>query len=183
MRIFWDWDRTLGTKPFWSKLAAEDSGFAKHLDNVFASAMIGDWMRGRANFDDIHEVFLQGYDKNYLRRRLVEDWPVSDVFHEDLWNHYTSLYPGATHYIVTDNMDVFDDFVNANQSIFARFGKVYNPSSYGVLKSDHEGLLYAVMQEMGLTSFDGDLLLDDSLENCETFKSLGGSAIVVDKAR
>lgn len=162
---------------------AEDSDFAKCLDDVFASAMIGDWMRGRVNFDDIHDVFLKEYDKDYLRRRLVEDWQIDDVFNEDLWDYYKNFYPNATHYIVTDNMDVFGDFVNANQSFFARFEKVYNSSEYGVLKSDHEGLLYMAMQEIGIASFDGDLLLDDSPENCETFKSFGGSAIVVDKAR
>lgn len=183
MRIFWDWDRTLGTKPFWHKLTDEDSDFAVRLTDLFASDDVRPWMRGAIRFEDIHSKFLKGYDLVYLRERLAKDWQVADVFNDKLWSYYVELYPDAKHYVVTDNMDVFNDFVAANPAFFERFEKVYNSSDYGVLKSDHESLFGLIRKDLGDISFVGDLLLDDSAENCETFKSLGGNAIVVDKAR
>lgn len=136
MRIFWDWDRTLGIKAFWYKLASEDADFAACLANLFMSSDVQPWMRGAIGFDAISSRFLGNYDANYLRERLVKDWNVADVFNFQLWGQFTALYPDAKHFVVTDNMDVFNDFVDANGSFFERFEKVYNSSDYGALKSD-----------------------------------------------
>lgn len=183
MNIFWDWDRTLGKQPFWNKLTQEDEGFQQDVATLFASNAITLWMRGEISFDQVQGEFLSRYDMDFLKERVASDWLSSDAIDTTLLEEIKERYPAANQYIVTDNMDIFEYYVQANHAFFDQFETIYNSSRYGVLKSDNNGLFEKVLGDLAVDSFAGDILIDDSQENCATFTRLGGMAINTPPAR
>ncbi len=178
-RIFWDWDGVLGLRRFWYKTGLDDEKLLSFKDFLFADKeRTQEWMRGKTSIGQLAREHGADFTRVELGRLLVRDWS-QDAVNESLFEKVSARHPAAKHYIVTDNMDVFNDFVQSSTFVQYNFERVFNSADYGLLKDDEPGLYETVLGKLGMQSFGGCLVLDDSETNCRRFEQLGGRAILV----
>jgi FMN phosphatase YigB (HAD superfamily) len=179
--VVWDWHGVLGVHGFWHKAAKENKEVARLAGYIFSDKeRVYGWMRGEVSIQNLLTKTSAELSKEELAEHLLSDWGVSDAINTQLVSAVKSIYPNARHVIVTDNMDVFSDYAKKNTYIAQNFERIFNSYEYGVLKDDQNGLFESAMSELGLSSFEDCLLLDDSPTNCQRFESLGGKAILID---
>lgn len=180
-RIFWDWDGVLGLRRFWYKTGLDDAKLLSLKNFLFVDKeRTREWMRGKKSAEQLAQECSTDFTRAELGRLLVQDWK-EDAINEVFFKQVSNRYPAAKHYIVTDNMDVFNDFAQSNVFVRNNFLRVFNSSDYGVMKDDEPSLYEAVLRELSMQSFAGCLALDDSATNCQRFEELGGNAILVQR--
>ena len=180
-RIFWDWDGVLGTQRFWQKSMLKDEKLLAFTNFLFSEKeRTREWMRGARDVAGLAEEYGTAFTRMELGSLLAHDWAYQAI-NETIFNDMQAANPVAKHYIVTDNMDVFNDFAQSNAFVRNNFVRVFNSSDYGVLKDDDPSLYEIVLCELGLSSFAGCLVVDDSATNCKRFQELGGRSIFVER--
>lgn len=182
--IFWDWHGVLGARGFWYKSEKHNSQLRLLISYIFKDKQrIDSWMRGLLSIEELIDLSGAQISRDELAGYFNQDWGNTDVMNVALFSAVKGLYPRAKHVIVTDNMDVFDEYAVQNQYLSENFEHVYSSSVHGVLKGDMPGLFEFVKDNLGLSTFEECLLFDDNLMNCERFRSLGGSAVLVEVNR
>ncbi|MEO6761107.1 MAG: hypothetical protein ABI220_01870 [Candidatus Saccharimonadales bacterium] len=180
-RIFWDWDGVLGLKRFWYKSVRSDKTLKAFVEKLFSdSERTKEWMRGRVSLTKLIEMYKAPYSYDELSKLLISDWS-NEAINVSLFSAVRVMYPNVNHYIVTDNMTIFNNFVHQSRFIQDNFERVFNSSDYGSLKDDEISLFDYVLDNLKLESFHGSLLFDDSPASCKRFEQLGGRAIVMER--
>lgn len=178
--IFWDWHGVLGYRGFWHKSSKTNPEIANFTNYAFAThERVESWMRGTTTFKFLLAASGAEMSLEELLHTFLQDIMDADAVNITLLNTVQQLYPLAKHYLVTDNMDIFNDYLARCQGMSDRFSAIFNSTDYGVLKSDVPGLFHIVQQKLGLSTYESCLLIDDSPINCQRFESLGGSSINV----
>lgn len=179
--VVWDWHGVLGLHGFWHKAANNDREVAALADYIFSSkATVSSWMRGEITIANLIDESGLKLTQQVLASHLLKDWGETDSINTQLVSAIKGIYPEARHIVVTDNMDVFSEYVKSNKYITKNFERIFNSSDYGLLKDDSPGLFEHVMTELSLKSLEGCLLLDDSTTNVQRFRELGGEAVLID---
>jgi FMN phosphatase YigB (HAD superfamily) len=77
--------------------------------------------------------------------------------------------------LVTNNMDIFNEITIPEKGLADVFPVIVNSFDDKRMKHDDNGKLFDIaMEKLGLDSYKGVCLVDDSLSNCALFSARGG---------
>jgi FMN phosphatase YigB (HAD superfamily) len=198
--VFVDWHGVLSRDPFWTSIR-ESSGhplrpqLEAKLGEIFSSDHIAhDWMRGILSSEEVIAnmgIWLdRRFRDDFLARRLDIDCAKMRV-NVELFELLRSLKSRSVIVLATDNMDCFARTFGAVRSrhrngtpesgTLADWAIICDDiicsSDVGTLKAeDPNGFFGGWLADCGLT-FPDALLIDDRADNCEAFRSQGGSTV------
>lgn len=178
--VFWDWHGVLGLKNFWHQSVKSNTEIQRFANYAFASTeRVDSWMRNQQTIGDVILNSGAAVTSELLVKTLLRDWSnTKEVIDTQLFLSTKNNTGHARHYIITDNMDIFDSFLASNDFVTQNFAQVFNSARIGKLKKDSPGLFHYVLDNLQLASFQNTLLIDDSPANCQHFEALGGQAIL-----
>jgi FMN phosphatase YigB (HAD superfamily) len=179
--VFFDFDGVLCTDRFFAALTPDYPHVRDWISgHVFGGEKWGDrWMRGEFTWWDINKLVAAatGIDCELLDEKLEDSVRLMKVnpaliqFAEELKSK------GIKVALVTNNMDVFNQITVPEKHLDEVFPVIVNSYDYKLMKQDENGRLFDIaLNRLGLRSFDGVLLIDDTPANCEIFKAKGGQA-------
>ncbi len=197
--IFVDWHGVLSRDPFWTSIRGSvahplRAQLETKVGEMFSNASADEWMKGKLSSLDVisnMRIWLdRRFHQDFLVRRLHYDCARMRV-NVELFEVLRSLRSRAIVVLATDNMDcfsrTFDQVRNrkrrptSESETLADWAAVCDDiicsSDIGVLKAeDPAGFFGPWLFECGL-SFSDALLIDDRADNCDAFRSQGGSAV------
>lgn len=180
--VLWDWDGTLCLQSyFWPESRLFDPEIKK-LGAIWKrpEASAG-WLIGKENLTTLSQDFGCNLTYAELVNRLIKEWPDERTINKPLFSTVKRLFPEALHIIVTNNMDIFNDWAMTSQFIGENIDKIYNSFDYKTLKEDNPGLFVILKEDLGLSDFSQTILIDDNIKPCTRFSELGGQSILVDR--
>lgn len=182
--VFWDWDGTLcSQKYFWNKSAPHDPELQK-LQAIWQRPQgAADWMRGQETLEELRQQVDCKHTYDQLSELMQSDWKDTSAINTAFFSGVKSLIPGAAHYIATDNMDIFTDYVNNNLWFSENITAVFNSFDFKCLKDDEPSLFDKILAVLGRQSFQNALLFDNDATNCEKFEALGGRSILITRSQ
>jgi hypothetical protein len=72
-------------------------------------------------------------------------------------------------------MDIFNEITVPEKQLDKAFPVIMNSYDYKIMKQDENGRLFDIaLQGLGLSSYEGVLLIDDSPPYCDIFRGKGG---------
>jgi FMN phosphatase YigB (HAD superfamily) len=181
--VLFDFDGVLCTDRFYSTLSgAYPEALLFIRDNIFGGLdkYADRWMRGELSCQQINKLISEA--TNIPLDRLVELF-VSSVramtLNSRLLEVAMSLkQSGVKTAIVTNNMDIFNQVTVPEKHLAAVFPVIVNSHDHGIMKHDKDGKLFDIaLGELGLNSYDGVWLIDDSETACSVFETKGGRAL------
>lgn len=177
--IFWDWHGVIGLEKLWQRPSRDVDAIKQFSDFAFSDAdRVARWMRGQVRVEDLIAEMGSPLTRGVLVRQTYEGWPGKAWINVPLFEAIRALAPGRSHSVVTDNVDVFTDYLRQEEWLSERFSTITNSADFGCLKADPQSLLEIAAARSG-TPIGGTLLIDDSHANCSRFRELGGQAIQV----
>lgn len=178
--ILWDWDGTLCLQQyFWPKSIFSDKEVNKLSGIWVRKEKSTKWLRGQETLNELCTQFDCKLSYERLAALLIEEWPDESTINMPLYSAISAIYPHAKHLIVTDNMDIFNDYARGSEFISKNIDRIFNSFNYGKCKPDADSLFNAVSASYDLKNFNACLLIDDSKDACDTFLRLGGNVINV----
>ena len=112
-------------------------------------------------FDELFDFFVKDCEQIELSQNILDKL-------QTLSDDYLRI-------MVTDNMDSFDRFIlPANKILQSSFHGINNSFYVKKLKSDKNGEWFLDIANKYDIRIEDCILIDDSLQNCETFQKLGG---------
>jgi hypothetical protein len=160
------------------------------------ASLVESWMRGEVSSEEIvARLAVRGgrkFGSDFLSRRLEQDCSRMMV-NVDLLNGLSRFRPAVPIVLATDNMDCFvSTFERARSSRrrpvasgedatmldWAKLcDSVICSSDVGVLKSEDPSRFFGPTLTQHNLLFSDCLLIDDRADNCDAFRSHGGSAV------
>jgi FMN phosphatase YigB (HAD superfamily) len=177
--VFFDFDGVLCTDRFYTTLEPDYPQVINWINqHVFGGEKYADrWMRGEYTYRQINKIIADATGIPYplLNERMLASIhlmkvnPVVLQFAEDLKKKSIKTA------IVTGNMDVFDEITVPEKKLDKIFPVIVNSWDFKLMKQDENGILFDIaLQRLGLYSYKGVTLVDDSLAYCDMFKEKGG---------
>lgn len=186
--VFIDWNGVLNNELFWSSILENPR---HHLHTALKEAVsmvfrdrnrLRDWMRGNVNSEQVVSSLMielgRRFGKDFLLRRLHEDCSRM-VCEPRLVEELHRTRPGNFIVLATDNMDCFWQAALSLKDLGSTFDAILCSSELRVLKKDGVDLFFGPWLYRHHLSFNDSLLLDDSTETCQAFRSAGGTSVVV----
>jgi FMN phosphatase YigB (HAD superfamily) len=176
--IFWDFNGVLSHDLFYKPLKTSHPKVWDFIQtNIFGSqskGKVSKWMRADLNIGDINKLIVQktGINPEVLNLSLTvgsKNFEI-ETGHIPIAKELKKM--GVKVGLVTDNMDVFDLFVRPNFDFESIFDVIINSFTYKKLKI--EGLFEIAMKAIGSTDYSRTLLIEDSANSINYFKTLGG---------
>ena len=200
--VFVDWHGVMSTDPFWySILENSKHPLVTHLkracDLIFQhqTDVLSPWMRGHLETEQIVDMMSIKLDRRFLDdflvRRLYEDCRRMRC-NVQLTAFLRKIRKDAFIVLATDNMDCFLDAVRRSQNslrgrrrsyeetlgnISGIFDDVLCSSELGTLKCEDTAKFFGPWLSRYNFVFEDALLVDDREDNCEVFRSMGGTAV------
>jgi FMN phosphatase YigB (HAD superfamily) len=177
--VFFDFDGVLCTDRFFAALKPDYPDVQEWISqHIFGGEKYGDrWMRGELNYRQINRIIAEatGISPELLDKLLISGVGRMKVnaaliqFAENLKQNDIKVA------LVTNNMDVFSEIIVPVKKLDKTFSIIVNSFEYGLMKQDKNGRLFDIaLNWLGLNSFDGVLLIDDTPVYCDIFKAKGG---------
>jgi FMN phosphatase YigB (HAD superfamily) len=179
--VFFDFDGVLCTDRFFASLKPDYPHVQEWINrHVFGGEKWGDkWMRGELNSHQMNQIIANatGISYDLLDRILPEGVGRMQVNQVLLQYAETLKHQGVKVALVTNNMDVFNEIIIPVKQLDKVFPVIVNSCDYGLMKQDENGKLFDItLEKLGIASFEGVLLIDDSAGYCDIFKAKGGMA-------
>jgi len=176
--IFWDWHGVLGNKGFWYSNKNNEQ-IKKFTNFAFSSQyQIEKWMRNQVTLVQLIKLSGARITEHELTQQLMDELFKDHAINVKYFESIKNKYPTALHVLTTDNMDVFDTFLEQSDFIKQNFAATFNSCNFGSLKKDTPSLFNFAKDQLGIKNFAHTLLIDDSVDNCKSFIDLGGNAIL-----
>jgi FMN phosphatase YigB (HAD superfamily) len=179
--VFFDFDGVLCTDRFYTTLKIEYPHALQYIsENIFGGPQkyAERWMRGEFSYHEINAVISEAtevpLDKlNRLFKSSVRQMRINTA----LIQFALSLKKrGIRIALVTGNMDIFNEITVPEKGLARVFPVIINSFDYKMLKIDANGRLFDIaLEKVGLTSYQGVWLIDDSAEHCAIFAAKGGN--------
>lgn len=178
--VFWDFNGVLSHDFFYRPLQKTHpkvwNFIQSHVFGPLGGDLIPRWMRADIDLSFVNNYISQhtGIDSVALKEAVVRgsiEFAI-DNRHFDLVDKLKSQ--GVKVGLVTDNMDVFDLYINPHYQFKSIFDVVINSFSFKKLK--REGLFDIAMKLVGSNEYGSALLIEDSLGSIDHFRALGGNA-------
>ncbi len=199
--IFVDWHGVLSRDPFWASIRTNPRHpLRAQLDTRFG-ALFGDgatihrWMRGELTYREVISLLEVQLDRrfrsDFLDRCLMRDCGRMRV-NEGLMAILCRARARAAVVLATDNMDCFKSAFDRARRGGRRRGAptsaaltewaafcddVVCSSDVGALKSEDPARFFGAWLRAHAMSFADAVLIDDRSDNCEAFRSQGGTAV------
>jgi FMN phosphatase YigB (HAD superfamily) len=179
--VFFDFDGVLCTDRFYSALMPDYPHVLDFIgENVFSGEKYADrWMRGEFTYRQINGIIaeatkfpLEQLNELFITsvRQMKINPVVINIAEKLKKNHIKTA-------IVTGNMDIFNEITVPEKQLDKTFPVIINSYDYRILKQDENGRLFDIaLDKLGLESYEGVLLIDDSAGYCDIFKEKGGDA-------
>jgi FMN phosphatase YigB (HAD superfamily) len=180
--VFFDFDGVLCHDRYYTTLQPDYPHVMKFVNEaIFGGEQkyADRWMRGEFTYQQINriiadstgipfgqlnELFLASVRQMRLNPTLLQ-------FAENLKQR------GAAIALVTGNMDVFNEVTVPEKGLDKLFPVIVNSFDHRLMKQDENGRLFDVaLGKLGLASYQGTWLIDDSLLACAIFEAKGGRA-------
>lgn len=180
--LFVDFYGILSNTRFWFSLQNPEHKYHRHLadiqDFLFVQnrPLLDEWMRGEYTSEDIHRLLEEKFEVNFdeLFDVFVKDCEQIELS-QNILDKLQTLSDEYLRIMVTDNMDSFDRFIlPANKILQSSFHGINNSFYVKKLKSDKNGEWFLDIANKYDIKIEDCILIDDSLQNCETFQKLGG---------
>jgi FMN phosphatase YigB (HAD superfamily) len=179
--VFFDFDGVLCTDRFYTTLLPD---YPQVVDWISAHVFSGEkycdnWMRGELNWHDINNIIARA---TTVSPRLLDERLLSSVrkmtVNPALMQFAEALkQKGVKVALVTSNMDVFNEITVPEKHLDETFPVIANSYDYKLMKHDENGRLFDIaLRRLGLRSYEGVLLIDDSPICCDIFIEKGGEA-------
>jgi FMN phosphatase YigB (HAD superfamily) len=179
--VFFDFDGVLCTDRFFAALKPDYPHVQGWISwHVFGGEKYCDkWMRGELTYRQVNRIIAEatGISPELLDKILIDGVGRMKVnaalirFAEKLKQKDVKIA------LVTNNMDVFSEITVPVKQLDKTFLIIINSFEYGLMKQDENGRLFDIaLDRLGLNSFKGVLLIDDTPTYCEIFKAKGGQA-------
>lgn len=180
--VIWDWHGVLGIEKFWQRPTAETANLTKFQQFAFGDLdRVNRWMRGEVSSVQLAAECGVDIGHSLLVEQLYAGWPGLSWLNVPLFSGVASALDCTNHVLVTDNIDVFTDFIDALPWARQNLSAVINSSAYGRLKADDNSLFEVALEVAGMKTAKDVVLIDDSERNCSVFTSIGGRAIHIDR--
>ncbi|MBI5138577.1 MAG: hypothetical protein HZA95_02140 [Candidatus Vogelbacteria bacterium] len=180
--LFIDFDQTLCHDRFWRSMP--DGEVAKIQKYLFVDnrKIVGRWMRGEFNSEEINELLARGLKLQYdtLWKVFVSDCKSMNIADEHLYK-LDKLENRYHRVLFTDNMDCFTRFTVPSLGLDKHFDKILNSWDLKRAKNENEGALCLDVARSFETEISRCVLADDSENSCEIFRKLGGKSMKVTK--
>ena len=137
------------------------------------------WMRGEFTWHQINAIIaeatgipLKNLNELFITSvRQMKINPLLIHFAEKLKKKHIKTA------LVTGNMDIFNEITVPEKQLDKTFSVIINSYDYRIMKQDENGRLFDIaLNRLGLSSYEGVLLIDDSITYCDIFKEKGGTA-------
>jgi FMN phosphatase YigB (HAD superfamily) len=185
--IFVDWYGVMSTARFWDSLRdqspapADRAGFDCALDQVFATDVVNQWMRGQLTTRQVVARFLADEtDESCVG--FLEHQATLDCVHAPVRGDLVAALERlrSRHWIVlaTDNMDCFAAALAKRNDLQAVFDDYLVSSDLGVLKAEDPHRFFGPWLASHQVEIGDAMLIDDRMENCDRFREIGGQAIL-----
>jgi FMN phosphatase YigB (HAD superfamily) len=180
--VFFDFDGVLCTDRFYTTLIREYPLAARFINgNIFGGPLgyADRWMRGEYTYHEINMLISEAtgvpLDKlTDLFKIGVQQMKVNP----ELLQFAVSLKKkGIRIALVTNNMDIFNEITIPEKRLAEVFPLILNSFDYKLMKQDDNGKLFDIaLEKLGLGSYRGVWLIDDSPTYCVLFTAKGGQA-------
>lgn len=146
-------------------------------ENVFLGDEFNErWMRGKTTWRDVHRKasVATGFDVGKLDSALKESVEKMAICPE-LTQWAVDLQKDGTKIaVVTNNIDIFSEFVVPIHGFEKLFDVIINSADYGLMKNDENGKLLDIALEKLGCPIESALMIDDSQNTINLFESKGG---------
>lgn len=178
--LFIDFYQTLTTDSYWDDLDGNTQQNVERYLKIENRELFFRWMRGYYSDKEVHKILAKelGYQRNTLWSGFITGCKSVSV-DEKACLALRNLSPSTNLVLATDNFGCFNKYVIPNTDITDVFDHVYNSFNYGGIKTDNNGEMFQDIANDINCPIESAILLDDQAAVCETFRSLGGSAIQI----
>lgn len=171
--LFVDFNGVISYNHFWSEFATEKQA----ISHIFGTDLVNEWMRGNKTSEEINEIFanVAGLDYESVLSSFIRDCEQIDLDETVL-----SLVSSKKDYIkilATGNMDSFDRWTLAKNPILKdSFDYIHNSANLKTLKTDNNGQYFLDTCQFFNANIVNCIHIDDSINICNIFNKLGGTA-------
>lgn len=181
--LFIDFNGIISYNNFWKSLENLEHPLHEDLKkiNLFLfeenKQIVSDWMIGKFTSEDIHQIISKKLNINYatLFETFKNDCANIDIS-KKIVNQLKKLKKYYKIILITDNMDSFDRYTLPNNPILNIFDEIDNSYNMKKFKSSDNGKYFLEKIKKNKASIENCILIDNSENNCNKFKNLGGMA-------
>lgn len=185
--IFTDFNGVISYDKFWKSLEDKNHelhGYHEKIETFLFQdnrQIIIDWMLGKYTSEEVNKIIADELDIPYktLFETFKEDCEKIDISKKILYqaNKLRRYYKVI---LITDNMDSFDRFtLPKNELLIKNFDEIDNSYNLKFFKSSDDGKYFLDKISKNGAVISNCILIDDSENNCNQFKNLGGVAFNV----
>jgi len=179
--VFFDFDGVLSRDRFYSTLAKDYPQVCEYVDNIIfrGDQKIADrWMRGEFTYQQINQMIADATNIPFelINRQFIESVRAFRLEDELIQFARALVESGVPVALVTNNMDIFNEVTIPTHNLTSIFKVIVNSTDHGTMKHEQNGKLFDIaLAQLGLVSFNGVILIDDSEKACNMFESKGGT--------
>lgn len=175
--LFVDFNGTVCFDHFWRSSSASVQQAARDLLFSGDVKLVENWMCGTISSEAVNRLVAEhaGVDADALWVDFIRDCQTMRVKQ----SVFEGLYVLRDRYrliMITDNMDCFNRFTVPALRLDHVFHHVANSCDYGLLKKQDHGRFFKQVAEECHVDLAQSFLLDDCVDTCQVFASVGGSA-------
>jgi FMN phosphatase YigB (HAD superfamily) len=180
--VLFDFDGVLCTDHFYTTLKQKYPQVIKFInENIFSGPQhyADRWMKGEFSYHQINKLIsdttgIPFEELTELFKTSVRQMKISPAL---IQLALLLKKRGTKIALVTGNMDIFNEITIPEKHLADIFSVIVNSCDYKMGKYDDNGKLFDIaLEKLGLSSFQGVLLVDDSLTSCTIFTAKGGLA-------
>ncbi len=185
--VFIDFNGVISYDKFWKSLENEKHELHKFHEKIETflfrenKTILIDWMIGKYTSEDVHKIISDKLNipYNVFFKAFQEDCLNIDISEKILIqaNKLKKYYKVV---LATDNMDSFDRFTLPNNELLIKsFDEIDNSYNTKIFKNSDNGKYFLKKIADTGAVISNCILIDDSENNCNMFRSLGGMAFNV----
>lgn len=182
--LFIDFNGVISYKPFWFSLSKPDHRYHNYFISMERflfkenRELIKNWMLGEYSTEQIHQIMKEKLNIPYdeILEIFINDCRNIDISKKilekvkELKQYYYCI-------LATDNMDSFSRFtLDSNPELSNTFNEVNDSCIMKTFKSKDNGQYFKDKIFEHKAIVENCILVDDSINNCNTFKSISGQA-------
>jgi FMN phosphatase YigB (HAD superfamily) len=180
--VFFDFDGVLCTDHFYTNLLPDFPSVKQFVDDVIFGRdhkYVERCLRGDITYHEINKLISEatGLPLDGLTELFKASVRQMDINPKLIQFAQSLKLKGIKTALITGNMDIFNEITIPEKQLSAVFPVIINSYDYKMLKIDNNGELFDIgLKLVGLASYRGVWLIDDSPEHCAIFKAKGGYA-------
>jgi|WetSurMetagenome_2_1015567.scaffolds.fasta_scaffold401078_1 FMN phosphatase YigB (HAD superfamily) len=178
--VLFDFDGVLCTDRFYSNIEKDFPLAIRFINETIFDGVhnyANRWMRGEFSYHEINKLISKATSVPFDRLTEVFIASVRQMrINPTLVQFALSLKQrGIKTALVTDNMDIFSEITIPEKRLADIFPVIINSFDHKRLKLDDNGKLFDIaLEKLGLDSYKGVCLVDNSSSVCALFSSKGG---------